>query len=211
MLEIKNVTIKLEGKQIFQNLSFSVDKGQIVCVTGDSGAGKTTLLRAILGFVPLDDGTISIDGEMVTAASAETFRRIMSYVPQELSLPSEWVSEMVQMPFGIRANRSVKFSRARLIEEWKKLDLEESLYDSQVSKVSGGQRQRIMLAVSGMLNKPILLVDEPTSALDGTASSHVMDYFRNLAAGGTMIIAVTHDREFAEKCDKIININNGNN
>jgi polar amino acid transport system ATP-binding protein/putative ABC transport system ATP-binding protein len=148
---------------------------------------------------------------MVTAASAETFRRIMSYVPQELSLPSEWVSEMVQMPFGIRANRSVKFSRARLIEEWKKLDLEESLYDSQVSKVSGGQRQRIMLAVSGMLNKPILLVDEPTSALDGTASSHVMDYFRNLAAGGTMIIAVTHDREFAEKCDKIININNGNN
>ena len=162
MLEIRNISLKFGDTQLFKDLSFTVDQGQLVCITGDSGTGKTTLLRAILGFLPLDDGVISIDGEIINSMSAETFRRRMMYVPQELSLPFDTVEEMVQLPFTLKYNRYVKFSFEKMMDEWKKLDLDSSLYKSNVAKVSGGQRQRMMIAVCGMLQKPILLVDEPT-------------------------------------------------
>jgi putative ABC transport system ATP-binding protein len=211
MLEIRNISLKFGDTQLFKDLSFSVDCGQVVCITGDSGTGKTTLLRAILGFLPLDEGVISIDGEIINSMSAETFRRRMMYVPQELSLPFDTVEEMVQLPFTLKYNRSVKFSYDKMMEEWKKLDLDSSLYKSSVAKVSGGQRQRMMIAVCGLLQKPILLTDEPTSALDETCVGHVIKYFRELASKGTIVIAVSHDKTFSSLCDKIICLNNGNN
>ncbi len=83
MLELLSVTI---GKQI-HSLSFTVNDGQLVTVTGAKGSGKTTLLRAILGLVPVDDGYITIDGELVTPLSAPYFRTDIAYVPQDLTLP----------------------------------------------------------------------------------------------------------------------------
>lgn len=211
MLEIRNISLKFGDTQLFKDLSFTVDQGQLVCITGDSGTGKTTLLRAILGFLPIDDGVISIDGEIINSMSAETFRRRMMYVPQELSLPFDTVEEMVQLPFTLKYNRYVKFSYENIMEEWKKLDLDSSLYKSNVAKVSGGQRQRMMIAVCGLLQKPILLVDEPTSALDETHARSVVKYFRELAAKGAIVVAVSHDKIFSSLCDKIICLNNGNN
>ncbi len=206
MLEIINATINLGGKQLFGGLSFTAREGETVCVRGNSGCGKTTLLRAILGFLPLDEGNISFEGEPITAESAEVFRRLMSYIPQELSLPSEEVKDMVKLPFMLKANRDKKFSKGALLAEWKKLGLSEDLYDKKVSQLSGGQKQRIMIAVSGLLGKKVILADEPTSALDADSSALVADYFRFIAAKGTIIIAVSHDNNFAERCSKIINL-----
>ena len=117
MLEIRNISLKFGDTQLFKDLSFTVDQGQLVCITGDSGTGKTTLLRAILGFLPLDDGVISIDGEIINSMSAETFRRRMMYVPQELSLPFDTVEEMVQLPFTLKYNRYVKFSFEKMMDK----------------------------------------------------------------------------------------------
>ncbi len=83
MLELHNVTI---GEQI-RSLSITLSDGQIVNITGQKGSGKTTLLRALLGFISVDRGHISIDGELLTPLSAPYFRRQMAYVPQHLSLP----------------------------------------------------------------------------------------------------------------------------
>ena len=83
MLELHNVTI---GQQI-RGVSATVEDGQMACVWGAQGAGKTTLLRAVLGFIGVDGGHISIDGELLTPLSAPYFRRQMAYVPQRLSLP----------------------------------------------------------------------------------------------------------------------------
>ena len=206
MIELKNASLSLGGKQLFRNLSLMVNKGEILCVSGISGVGKTSLLRAVLGFLPLDSGYITIDGEPVTAASAETFRRMMAYVPQELALPHEEVKEMVEVPFLLKANDHQTFTKSKLMHEWTKLGLEAALYDKKVSEVSGGQRQRIMLSVAGLLQKSILLVDEPTSALDTDSSVMVADYLRELARGGAMIIAVSHDEAFASRCDKIVKL-----
>ena len=83
MLELHNVTI---GQHI-RTLSLTVKDGQLVCLSGQKDLGKTRLLRAILGFVPIDGGHISIDGELLTAGSAPYFRQYTAYVPQHLTLP----------------------------------------------------------------------------------------------------------------------------
>ena len=151
------------GEQVLLGgLSFSADDGEVVCITGESGCGKTSLLRAILGFIPLHEGHISIDGELLTPAAAGEFRKYMAYVPQDLAMPMETVGEMVKMPFALKANISTPFSKARLMEEWQKLDLAPELYDKKVSELSGGQRQRIFISTLGLLQKSIVLADEPT-------------------------------------------------
>lgn len=85
-MELHNVTI---GQRI-QSLSLTVEGGQIVSVKGARGVGKTTLLRAVLGFLAIDGGHISIDGELLTPLSAPYFRRHTAYVPQKLSLPDDY-------------------------------------------------------------------------------------------------------------------------
>ena len=83
MLELHNMTI---GQQI-RALSLTVSEGQLVTITGSKGSGKSLLIRAVLGLIPIDDGFISIDGEVLTPMSAFYFRRQMAYVPQYLSVP----------------------------------------------------------------------------------------------------------------------------
>ena len=197
------------GEQVLLGgLSFSADDGEVVCITGESGCGKTSLLRAILGFIPLHEGHISIDGELLTPAAAGEFRKYMAYVPQDLAMPMETVGEMVKMPFALKANISTPFSKARLMEEWQKLDLAPELYDKKVSELSGGQRQRIFISTLGLLQKSIVLADEPTSALDAHTTALVLNYLKVLAAKGATVITVSHDPTFASACDKKILILN---
>ena len=83
MLELHNVTI---GQQI-RGLSATVNEGNVLSIMGSQGKGKTTLLRALLGFLPIDEGHISVDGELLTPLSAPWFRKQMAYVPQYLEVP----------------------------------------------------------------------------------------------------------------------------
>ena len=112
MLEIINASLKLGGKELFSGLTFSLKEGVVACIRGNSGCGKTTLLKAILGFLPLDEGVISCNGEPINAESAEIFRGKMTYIPQELALPSETVADMVKLPFTLKANKEKKYSKS---------------------------------------------------------------------------------------------------
>ncbi|NPD92415.1 ABC transporter ATP-binding protein [Xylanibacter muris] len=201
MLEVKSISMDMGGRQLFDGLSFVVEDGKVFCIMGGSGCGKTSLLRALMGFETIGSGYISIDGELLTPSSAEQFRRYMSYIPQEPALPSEWVRDLVSLPFELAANRGKPFSKSLLFGEWERLGLERELYGRKVAELSGGQRQRVMLSVSGLLNKPLLLVDEPTSALDRHSSGLVLGYLRHLASRGSTVVAVSHDEEFAAGCD----------
>ena len=86
MLELHNVTIG----QLINSLSYTVKDGMLATISGSEASGKTTLLRAIMGFIPIDGGHISIDGELLTPQSAPYFRRSMAYVPQHLLLPDDF-------------------------------------------------------------------------------------------------------------------------
>ena len=129
-----------------------------------------------------------------------------AYIPQELSLPHESVREMVRMPFELKGNKNLCFSKSLLWEQWETLGLEQQLYTSNMAHLSGGQRQRILLSVCALLGKPLVIADEPTSALDADCVRRVVSFFKNLAEKGTAILTVSHDRDFIAGCDRVVEL-----
>lgn len=206
MINIENISISFGSLTLFKGLNMHVHRGESICICGGSGSGKTSLLKAVLGFIPLNEGSISVDGTLLTHKTVDCIRRKIAWIPQELSLPSEWVSEMVRMPFDLKANREVGFRKELLMDYFMLLGLEKELYDKRVNEISGGQRQRIMLAVTALLNKPLLIVDEPTSALDPGSCTKVISFFRSLCDKGMTILSVSHDKQFAAGCDYVFTL-----
>lgn len=204
MLKIEDACIAFGGIELFSGLCVHIDDGEIICISGESGSGKTSLIKAIMGFVPLKKGTITIDDLTLNEHTIEEIRKKIAWIPQELALPCEWVSEMIRLPFELKSNRGINFSKKKLFDAFQELNLEENLYDKRVNEISGGQKQRIMIAVAALLQKPLLIVDEPTSALDSISSERVLNFLHKIAQQGMTVLAVSHDRTFKLGCNKVI-------
>ena len=196
ILQIDNACIAFGADTLFSGFCLQLHEGEIACISGQSGRGKTSLLNAILGFVPLKAGSITVNGILLEKGTIDQIRRQVAWIPQELALPSEWVKEMVQLPFNLKANRNTPFSLDKLFACFDELGLEEELYDKRVNEISGGQRQRIMIAVATLMQKPLLIVDEPTSALDPISTSKIEDLAMELKKDYT-IVMVTHNMQQA--------------
>lgn len=206
MLHINNACIAFGTEVHFSGLNLNLERGKTACIVGQSGCGKTSLLNAVMGFVPLKEGTIKVGDTLLDKSTIDIIRRQIAWIPQELALPFEWVKEMVALPFDLKVNRSVPFSEERLYEYFDDLGLEHDLYTKRVNEVSGGQRQRIMLAVAAMLNKPLIIIDEPTSALDAGSTDKVLAFFRRQAEKGAAVLAVSHDKDSASGCHYLIEL-----
>ena len=206
MLHINNACIAFGTEVLFSGFEMKLEKGETACIVGQSGCGKTSLLNAVMGFVPLYEGTIKVGGTLLDKSTIDLVRRQIAWIPQELALPFEWVKEMVSLPFELKVNRSVPFSEERLFMCFDELGLEHELYFKRVNEVSGGQRQRIMLAVAALLNKPLIVIDEPTSALDTGSTDKVLAFFRRQAENGAAVLAVSHDKDFASGCHYLIEL-----
>lgn len=206
MLHINNACIAFGAEVLFSGFNMKLERGETACIVGQSGCGKTSLLNAVMGFVPLKEGSIQVGEILLDISTIDSVRRQIAWIPQELALPFEWVKEMVALPFGLKVNRSVPFSEERLFAYLYELGLEHELYTKRVNEVSGGQRQRIMLAVAAMLNKPLIIIDEPTSALDADSTGRVLSFFRRQAEKGTAVLAVSHDKDFASGCHYLIEL-----
>ena len=109
MIRLEHVSIEFGRRKIVSDFNLAVGKGQLVCLMGESGCGKTSVLRALLGFVPVSSGRIWMGGDELSLHTVHHIRQITAYVPQELALPSEWVSEMVRLPFELKANQHIRF------------------------------------------------------------------------------------------------------
>lgn len=206
MLHINNACIAFGTEVLFSGFEMKLEKGETACIVGQSGCGKTSLLNAVMGFVPLYEGTIKVGGTLLDKSTIDLVRRQIAWIPQELALPFEWVKEMVSLPFELKVNHSVPFSEERLFMCFDELGLEHELYFKRVNEVSGGQRQRIMLAVAALLNKPLIVIDEPTSALDTGSTDKVLAFFRRQAEKGAAVLAVSHDKDFASGCHYLIEL-----
>ena len=206
MLHINNACIAFGTEVLFSGFEMKLEKGETACIVGQSGCGKTSLLNAVMGFVPVEEGTIKVGGTLLDKSTIDLVRRQIAWIPQELALPFEWVKEMVSLPFELKVNRSVPFSEERLFMCFDELGLEHELYFKRVNEVSGGQRQRIMLAVAALLNKPLIVIDEPTSALDTGSTDKVLAFFRRQAEKGAAVLAVSHDKDFASGCHYLIEL-----
>ena len=206
MLHINNACVAFGSEVLFSKFNLHLEKGETACIVGQSGCGKTSVLNAVMGFIPLKEGTIKVGETLLDKSTIDIIRRQIAWIPQELALPFEWVKEMVSLPFYLKVNRSIPFSEERLFACFNELGLEHELYFKRVNEVSGGQRQRIMLAVAAMLNKPLIIIDEPTSALDADSTDKVLTFFRQQAEKGAAVLAVSHDKDFASGCHYVIEL-----
>ena len=198
ILQIDNACIAFGADTLFSGFCLQLHEGEIACISGQSGRGKTSLLNAVLGFVPLKAGSITVNGILLEKGTIDQIRRQVAWIPQELALPSEWVKEMVQLPFNLKANRNTPFSLDKLFACFDELGLEEELYDKRVNE--------IMIAVATLMQKPLLIVDEPTSALDSDSTDKVLTFFRKRMREGSAILAVSHDQGFAQGCNQMITL-----
>ena len=207
MLKISKVSLSYGSKQVLRDVSFHLERGELGCVMGESGCGKTTLLRMVMGFEEFSSGCIEVDGIVVSPTTIDSLRQRLAYLPQELSLPSPTVWDMVRLPFSFKANKGVELTEALLLREWSLLGLEPRLLSHSPNAISVGQRQRIMLSVCGRLDKPLIITDEPTSALDNDTTLIVANYMKMLARErNAAVLAVTHSHILADQCDKTLHL-----
>ena len=154
MLEFKNVSVSLGAGSLSSPFSLIVDSGDTVCLQGAPGSGKTRVLSAVLGFSPLTEGFITLDGELITFGSAPYFRKMMAYIPQEL--PGDNIT-LTEVCHGLGLN----------VEELKEIDA--SLKDTKLKTLSKEVAQEMLLQVALKMNRRVLLIDDirytPTIAM----------------------------------------------
>lgn len=200
--------------QVLKDITFSVFGGEFVSIIGKSGCGKSTLLY-ILSTMDTDyDGQLFIEGDDMRGRNDQQLARVrnekIGFVFQFHYLLSEFtVLQNVMLP-GLKLG---KYSEEQVRDNaMNKLDLLgiKKLADKNATKISGGEKQRVSIA-RALINDPrIIMCDEPTGNLDKVNSQIVFDIFKELAAEYQQtLLVVTHDHEFAEKTDRIIEMEDG--
>lgn len=182
---------------VLQSVSFKIEKGELVFVTGPSGAGKTTLLKLIFGSEKPDEGEIKVgDFELSRIRQSEIphLRRIVTFVFQDFKLRQDLtVYENVALPLLIVGNKE-RDIRQRVYDTLKNVALRHKA-DTIVRTLSGGEQQRVAIARAIITNPRVILADEPTGNLDPDTSKDVMSLFRNVNALGCTVVIATHNPE----------------
>ncbi|BEP29808.1 ABC transporter ATP-binding protein [Helicovermis profundi] len=192
-IEIKNISKKFGETKVVEDISFKVEKGDLLSILGESGAGKTTILRIIAGTIKADSGSIIIDGKDVTNISPD--KRNIGYVFQTpLLFPHMNVEANICFSLEIR-----KWTKEKMKERTKEL-LEllhiEGLEKRMPSEISGGQKQRVAIARALAFNPRVLLMDEPFSSLDPRLREEMGALIKKIQEKLKItIIFVTHDRD----------------
>jgi ABC-type multidrug transport system fused ATPase/permease subunit len=211
-IRIDHVTFRypVDAPAVLQDFCLTIGKCESVGIAGPSGSGKSTLVDLILGLHAPQSGSILVDGEPVTAATMNSWRRMIGYVPQDIYLLDETIGENIA--FGIPSEAIDEEALREASEGAQILDFVKSQPDGFRTKVgergvrlSGGQRQRIGLARALYHRPPILILDEATSALDNATEAAVMETIHRLQGKLTMI-TIAHRLSTLEKCDKTIRL-----
>lgn len=199
---------------VLKNIDFEIKKGEFLSMIGKSGSGKSTLLY-ILSTMDTDyDGKLFIDNQLTTGLSKDKLAEIrnekIGFVFQFHYLLADFSClKNVMIPALKLGKLSEKEIEAKAYEKLKILGLQDQALKPS-SKLSGGQKQRVAIA-RALINDPLIIMgDEPTGNLDSKNTSIVFDIFQNLTQNhGQTIIAVTHDEDFAQKSNRIIEMKDG--
>lgn len=216
-LTIRNLVKYFYEPEIFQVLkgvSFQVKKGEFLSIVGKSGSGKSTLLYVLSTMDTDYEGTLQINGDLITGQSQNqlaAFRNEhIGFVFQfHYLLPEFSCLQNVMLPALKLGKYSTKEIEHKAYESLRLLDIEDQALKS-ANKLSGGQQQRVAIARALINNPSIIMSDEPTGNLDSKNTQAVLEIFKGLAKeNGQTIICVTHDTDFANNTDRIIEMEDG--
>jgi putative ABC transport system ATP-binding protein len=215
MIELRGLGMRYRTQssaiQVLQGIDLDVMAGERVAVVGPSGSGKTTLLLLLAGLERPTEGSVVVDGADLAALDpdglADLRRDRLGIVFQSFHLmPSLSALDNVALPLEI-AGRSDARARAREVLGRVGLDSRISHYPAQLS---GGEQQRVAIARALVHHPSLILADEPTGNLDDRTGQAVGDLLFDLHAGsGTTLMLITHDAEFAARCDRILRLHEG--
>jgi polar amino acid transport system ATP-binding protein len=201
LVSIRDVHLAFGLVQVLNGISLDVMQGGVVCIIGPSGAGKSTLLRCVNALVPIDRGSILVEGQEVHDAKLDKLklRRKVGMVFQQYNLfPHRTALDNIMMaPVHVlkRARGEVE-EEARALMRKVRLEGKE---DSYPGELSGGQQQRVAIARSLAMQPDVMLFDEVTAALDPETVKEVLVTIRELAEEGMTCMIVTHEMGFARE------------
>ena len=195
MLEFKDATIKVGEWILPMRLSFIARDGEVTCVTGPEGSGKTTLIRTLMGFLPVNEGFVSVDGELLTIHSSHAFRQMMVYLPQQIQLLAHQLR--VAEPEEPEAEEFAVWND--LLPPANLESTPEPLNDEEI----------LMLAEQTLkeaADKPIVIADEPTAFLTPDLTMRMMELLRKQAEAGKTVLVTTRKPQVADYADQVIQL-----
>ncbi|TAN39768.1 MAG: cell division ATP-binding protein FtsE [Nitrospirae bacterium] len=213
MISFSTASKEYDNQTALRDITFMVEKGEMVFITGPSGSGKTTLLKLIYSAERPDSGHISVAGWDINNLKESTIpllRRHIGVVFQDFRLlANRNIFDNVAMALRIRgaAEREIK---TKVYESLKSVGLRHKS-DSYPRNLSGGEQQRVVIARATVAEPNLLLADEPTGNLDADTAEGVMRIFKNINAKGTTIMIATHNKElYRNTGKKVIRLDSGN-
>jgi len=207
MITVKQLTKRYARNTAVDQISFEVQKGQIVGFLGPNGAGKTTTMRMLTCFLPPTSGTAEVAGFDVLENPLEVKRRI-GYLPETPPLyPEMRTTEYLQFVGKIKGLRGAELSRrvSYVLDRCAVTDVQ----DKVLGKLSKGYRQRVGLAQAIIHNPDVLVLDEPTAGLDPKQINETRDLIKGLAGDHTIILSTHILPEVEQTCQQVIIINQG--
>ena len=212
MIKVEHLSKWYGKNKVLEDISLSVEQGEVVVIIGASGSGKSTLLRCINFLEKAQKGVITIDGTEITSKTKKLhlIRRDVGMVFQHFNLFPH-MTVMNNVIEGLVQVKKMNSEDAKEIgrKMLKKVGMMDKA-DVYPSMISGGQKQRVAIARALAMNPKAILFDEPTSALDPELVGDVLLVMKKLAADGMTMIVVTHEMGFArEVADRIIYMDAG--
>lgn len=210
-IEFRGVSFSYEDRQVLNDISFTIPKGQTVALVGPSGGGKSTISDLIPRFYDPDAGAVLVDGVDLRDYKVESVREHMGIVAQETVLFNDTIAENIRMGNTEATDDQVE-EAARVANAYDFIMATEHGFQTNIGdrgmKLSGGQRQRLSIARAVLRNPDILILDEATSALDTESERLVQESLSSLLNGRTSLV-IAHRLSTIQHADKIIVIESG--
>ena len=206
MIEVKNLTKCYGDLKAVDDISFSVDSGEVLGFLGPNGAGKSTTMNIITGYISSTSGTVTVDGTEILEEPKKTKKKI-GYLPEIPPLyPDMTVRKYLEFMFELK---KVKLPKKEHIDEVMRLVGISDKEGRIIKNLSKGYRQRVGFAQALLGNPPVLILDEPTVGLDPNQIIEIRKLIRNLGKKHTVIFSSHVLSEISATCDRVIVISNG--
>lgn len=202
LIKVENLSYKFHDFTALENVSFEIEKGEIVAIIGPNGSGKTTLLKNLIGLLKPTEGSVTIDGKM-----PKDVRQKIGYVPQKFEF-DRTIPISVYEFMGLERCDTHGHSHKNIIRALREVGLE-NIEKRQLGNLSGGQFQRVMVARALLHEKEILIFDEPSTGIDIAGEQTIYDLIKKINEEKKVTcIIVSHELNIVNKyTKKVICIN----